>query len=108
MGYNDIMAATNGMSESVGIRELSEIVNRLPATIRGWERDGVLPKHLRSSRDSQNRRCWTRAQVRGIKEWMAKSRRFPGSGLPGYHPTQEQIDAVISRMRADQAEAEAA
>jgi len=89
---------TNG--SLIEINELAEIVDRLPHTIRGWEREGVLPKDLLPVRGPRNRRQWTAEQAKGILEWMRESRRFPGSGLTGYDPTPEEIEERIHRMRA--------
>jgi DNA-binding transcriptional MerR regulator len=84
---------------TLGIAELGKLLDRRPATIRMWERDGFLPKHLRAQRDSRNRRYWTIEQAAEISKWMRDTRRFPGSGLKGYDPTPERVAEQISRMR---------
>jgi len=51
------------------IGHLAKALNRKPVTIRGWERDGVIPKSTfrKPSEDPRGtRRLYTRAQVEGI------------------------------------------
>ena len=94
--------ATKELIGDVDIIELSKLVDRMPSTIRGWERDGVLPAELMPKRDNwgpYGRRRWTKAQVQGIIEWMKSSRRFPGGGLPWYEPTETQVEEQVHRMR---------
>lgn len=62
----------------VKMGELSKTINRLPNTIRKWEREGKLPKKLMPKRDEEGRRYWTPAQVEGIVKWMAKLDMRPG------------------------------
>src|SRR3954454_7902696 len=65
----------------VRIDELSKIVNRLPGTIRKWERTEILPAHLMPHRTDQNWRVWTYDQVYGadgIIAWMKKEDLRPG------------------------------
>lgn len=67
--------------ELIYISELAVIVNREIGTIRKWEREGKLPKHLLPRRGERGWRCWTHGQVhgeRGIIKWMAKHDMRPG------------------------------
>lgn len=63
------------------IRDLAVIIDREIGTIRGWERDGRLPKKLRPRRNERDWRYWTPAQVEGIKDWMKRNDMRPGSAL---------------------------
>lgn len=70
--------------EHIDIRALSNIILRMPNTIRKWERDGVLPEHLHPSRDPNGRRFWTHSQIhgkRGIIVWMKKNDMRPGNTI---------------------------
>lgn len=63
------------------ISDLAEVINREIGTIRKWEREGKLPKHLLPKRGDRGWRCWTHSQVygkRGIIEWMKKHDMRPG------------------------------
>lgn len=63
------------------IDELATLVHRQVGTIRRWEADGKLPKHLLPKRGSRRRRYWTHTQVhgkRGILVWMKKNNIRPG------------------------------
>lgn len=65
----------------ISISEVGEILNREIGTIRKWEREGKLPKHLLPQRGQRGRRYWTHAQVhgkRGLVEWMRKHEMRPG------------------------------
>jgi hypothetical protein len=90
-------ATGHGTQHSVGIGTLAARIDRRPATIRMWEREGYLPKHLRGARDARRWRWWTEAQATEIEEWARN--RYPGSSLPGYHPTPEEQRATIDAMR---------
>lgn len=92
------MASQN---ERIYIREAAELLNRRMGTLRKWERTGVLPKHLRPHREKTGRqwRYWTPKQIEGIRQWLVKSDRRPGKGLPTYNPTREQAEANIIKMR---------
>ena|SRR5581483_5865536 len=87
-----------GTAYTVGIGELSRRINRRPATIRQWEREGYLPAKLHGKRDGRRWRWWTETQALAIEEFARG--RYPGSGLPGFHPTPEEVDALLERMRA--------
>jgi DNA-binding transcriptional MerR regulator len=68
----------------ISITELGEIVTRKINTIRKWEREGRLPKHLIPRRGDNGRRFWTHEQVygqRGIIKWMERNDMRPGKYL---------------------------
>lgn len=90
---------TEQQVDKVYITEVAEAVNRRPATVRHWERNGILPKHLRSTRADRGWRYWTREQVEGIKQWLIDEDMRPGKGLPHYKPTPEQIAAGLEGQR---------
>jgi hypothetical protein len=85
-------------SQEIGIKELSEMVDRRAQTIRKWERENELPQSLRASRNKSNRRGWTPEQVVGILQWLRN--RHPGSAFPWYHPSREERTAHIHHMRS--------
>lgn len=58
--------------------ELSKTINRLPNTIRKWERSGRFPKRFMPQRDDDDRRYWTQSQVEGILAWMQRNDMRPG------------------------------
>lgn len=61
------------------MKQLEQIIDRRPNTIRIWELYGRLPSHLVSKRDPvNNRRFWTHEQVVQIIEWMTESDMRPG------------------------------
>ena len=60
---------TSGFRNRVYMAELEEEIGRKRATIRGWEREGILPQNLMPLRDEIGWRYWTPAQVRGLKEF---------------------------------------
>ena len=72
-------------SDTYRISELATIINRVPHTIREWERTGRLPQSLRPERDERGWRLWTGEQVEAIKEWIIKEDLRPGKGLISYH-----------------------
>jgi DNA-binding transcriptional MerR regulator len=84
----------------VFMSELSELVNRKPATIRHWHRTGVLPKELLPQKNSRGWRYWTPKQAEGIKTWLRKTDRRPGRGLPHYQPDEQQIARHLEGQRA--------
>lgn len=86
-----------GTSYDISIGQLSERINRRAATIRMWEHEGLLPEQLRGLRDARGWRWWSAEQVEAIREWSAG--RYPGSSLSWYHPTRDQVDGTIERMR---------
>jgi hypothetical protein len=64
--------------ERIYIGQLAEEIHREMGTIRKWEHQGKLPKHLRPRRGERNHRYWTRKQVEGIKAWMKRNDMRPG------------------------------
>lgn len=82
------------------ISELADFLDRRPNTVRGWERDGLLPESCRSTRDDKGWRYWTRAQAEEIKHWIEATDRRPGKGLSHYKPTPEQIASHIAKTRS--------
>jgi transposase len=84
---------------TVTIRELAKMLDRVPATIRDWERRGILPKSLRPVRNSRKWRCWTPEQAEEIKEWMETRDLYPGKGLPHYNPSDSQLQAHLEGLR---------
>jgi MerR HTH family regulatory protein len=90
---------TGKVEATVTIRELGEALNRKPATIRDWERRGILPEELVPVRNSRRWRCWTPEQVDGIQTWMDQRGIYPGKGLPHYRPTPEQLKAHVEGLR---------
>jgi hypothetical protein len=93
-----IPMTTNG---KIDINALGVLINRKPHTIRGWERDGSLPKQLRGTKDSRGRRWWNQEQVDGIRDWMVD--RYPGSGLPGYKPTHAEAEEHVKHLQESKA-----
>lgn len=67
--------------DRVYMAELEKELNRRRATIRGWERDELLPKWLLPKRDEADWRYWTRKQVEGLKAWMKRNDMRPGKGI---------------------------
>jgi hypothetical protein len=92
-------SASKEQAERIYIREAAELLNRRMGTLRKWEQDGVLPRHLMPHRGHRNWRYWTPKQIEGIKEWMRKPQRVPGRGLPHYNPTERELDKAIAAMR---------
>jgi DNA-binding transcriptional MerR regulator len=90
---------TDRNPDHVYIREAAELLNRRMGTLRKWEQQGVLPKHLRSHRGERNWRYWTRAQIEGIKEWIRDTQRYSGCALPSYNPTVKELEKAIEAMR---------
>ena len=78
------MSSQSHSDELIYINDLAEIINREIGTIRKWEREGKLPKHLHPRRGDRGWRCWTHGQVygdRGIIAWMKKHDMRPGRVL---------------------------
>src|SRR4051812_4991940 len=87
-------------SDKLSISALGKYINRRPATIRGWEREGVLPRPLRGSRSGpRGHRHWTRKQADGIREWMVEADMRPGKAFPHYQPTPDEVDKHIAKGR---------
>jgi hypothetical protein len=91
--------ATKQEAERVYIREAAEILDRRMGTLRKWEQLGVLPKHLRPHRGDRGWRYWTPSQIKGLQEWIRKTDRRPGKGLPHYNPTEEELGKVMQKLR---------
>lgn len=75
------MPTTPTDDEDIYINVLAQVINREIGTIRKWEREGKLPKHLIPKRGDRGWRYWTQAQVfgpRGIIAWMEKHDMRPG------------------------------
>src|SRR4051794_28787739 len=67
--------------DRVYIDALAEIIDRKIGTIRKWENESRLPRHLVPRRGTRRRRYWTHTQVygpRGIIAWMKKNDMRPG------------------------------
>lgn len=96
---------TDTVSVYYTIREAAEKLNRRPATLRAWERDGKLPPELRPIRNDRGWRCYTDAQVLGLARWIEENDMRPGKGLPWYNPTPEQIRAHLAGQRRPRKEA---
>lgn len=69
------------MSRLLFIGEVAERLDRVPHTIRQWERDKRLPKELHSKRDDNGWRFWTEEQVEGLKNWLIEADVRPGKGI---------------------------
>jgi hypothetical protein len=86
--------------ELVTIREVAAAIDRKPATLRDWERRGILPKSLRPvARNSRRWRCWRPEQVEGIKQWMEERNIYPGKGLSHYQPDTAKMHQHLEAMR---------
>jgi hypothetical protein len=92
------------VSERLYISEVAKALDRRQNTIRGWERENVLPKALRSHKDDRGWRYWTPEQVEAIKQWIVDEDRRPGKGFSHYKPTPEQIKKHIENTRKKQTE----
>lgn len=86
-------------TQKIFIVELAEQVHRRPATIRQWDRMGILPKAARPQRNDRGWRYWTPDQVPMILDWMKASDLRPGKGLAHYNPSREEVDAHIEGQR---------
>jgi hypothetical protein len=81
------------------IVELAELVNRRPATIRQWDRTGILPADCRPERNDRGWRYWTEAQAAKIAKWMDEVDLRPGKGLKHYKPSATQVKAHLDGQR---------
>jgi hypothetical protein len=86
-----------GTEHCITMGQLSKMVNRMPGTVRQWEREGYLPAHLHSVRSHGGWRYWTKEQAAQIVAWSAK--RYPGSTFEWYNPSKEEVDRVLKGMR---------
>lgn len=85
--------------QRIYIKEASKLLNRREATLRGWERDKRLPRHLVSERDEKGWRYWTTAQIADILKWMVDTDLRPGKGLAHYKPTPAQLEKHLANQR---------
>lgn len=81
-----------GEENRILIKDLAVIVNREIGTIRGWERDGRLPKKLRPKRNDRGWRYWTPKQVEEIKKWMERNDMRPGNALAKPENEERHLD----------------
>jgi hypothetical protein len=88
------------VEERVYIRQAADLLNRRMDTLRRWDRL-YLPRNLRSKREKNGRkwRYWTPEQIKGIFDWIERTDRRPGKGLPHWNPSQQEIDSMIENMR---------
>lgn len=93
------MAVASEIDTKVYIGDAAVLLNRRRATIRGWEREQMLPQELRSYRDTRGWRYWTPDQIIGIKRWIIEADMRPGKAFEHYKPTPEQIAAHIAKCR---------
>jgi hypothetical protein len=81
--------------ERIYIDELAKIVNRKVGTIRKWESDGWLPRHLLPKRGKRTMRYWTHQQVygkRGLIAWMERNDMRPGNMLTDPSVEDEHVE----------------
>lgn len=97
----------NQSTETVRIGDVARQVNRRVATVRSWERNGILPEHLKPKRDDRGWRTWTNEQVAGIKKWLVEDDIRPGKALPHYKPTPEQLEHHLEGQRQPRKRVEA-
>lgn len=90
---------TDRNKDHIYIREAAQLLNRRMGTLRKWEQQGALPKHLMPQRGDRNWRYWTSEQIEGIKDWLRDTQRYTGSALPNYNPTEKELDKAIEAMR---------
>lgn len=79
---------------TITITELCKIIWREPGTVRKWQSEGLLPKHLIPHRDKHNYRVWTERQVygaRGIIAWMERNDMRPGRLMADPENEEEHI-----------------
>lgn len=100
------MSNTEQVAQRIYIREAADLLNRRMATLRKWEQLGVLPDDLLPHRGSRGWRYWTPEQISGIREWIRKTDRRPGKGLPHYNPTEKELDKAIEAMRTPRSKSE--
>jgi len=86
--------------DRIYIAEAAELLDRRIGTIRKWEATGVLPLHLRPERGKRGWRYWTSTQIKGITEWIQKTDRRPGKGLPHIDKRNADPEKVRQQIRA--------
>jgi DNA-binding transcriptional MerR regulator len=69
------------MSKLLTISEVAQRLDRVPHTVRQWERDKRLPKSLMPLRNENGWRMWREDQVVAMKQWMEDVDLRPGKGL---------------------------
>lgn len=60
------------------IAEVAAALDRVPHTLRVWEYQKRLPKHLLPGRDARGWRIWTEKQLEELKQWMVDEDMYPG------------------------------
>lgn len=85
--------------EQFSISDVCRKLNRRPNTVRGWDREGILPEHLKSKRMENGWRYWTQDQIDGLADWIRETDRRPGKGLPNYNPTEEEREKHVRTVR---------
>lgn len=86
--------------ERIYISEAAKLLNRRPHTLRAWGYSKKFPQALQPYRSVDNRRFWTAEQIKAILEWISQEDFRPGSGLPHYKPTHEEIDKHLRNIRS--------
>lgn len=87
----------------VYMRELARLLDRSSHTIRGWERDGLLPRGLRPHRDEKDWRYWTPQQAERLQSWLTGNGMAPGKGLRGFSPSPERVQEMLGNLRQPRA-----
>lgn len=67
------------MNKRLQIIDVAHELDRVPHTLRTWEREGRLPEELLPHRDERGWRYWTEDQVEGLKKWIIDEQIRPGS-----------------------------
>lgn len=86
-------------ADRVHVGEAAARLDRRPATLRQWCRDGVLPRKLMPRRNEKGWRYWTEEQLEGIARWMRRTDRRPGKGLKHYSPDPERLKGHLEGLR---------
>lgn len=92
------------VQERIYIGEAAERLDRRRATIRGWEREEVLPRRMRARRDERGWRYWTPEQIEMIRRWIVRTDMRPGKAFLHYQPTPEQVAEHIAKTRRTRGE----
>lgn len=71
----------NGNEATLKISQVAAMLDRVPHTIRLWEYNKRLPKHLLPTRNARGWRVWTPEQVRGIQQWIIDEDMRPGKAF---------------------------
>src|SRR5690606_20380970 len=59
----------------------------------------VLPQHLWPHRGYRGWRYWTPEQIEELKDWLKRTNRVPGKGLPHYNPTEASLERALDQLR---------